>query len=38
MARIPAHSLKGNKLHDKRATEKGREWNLDKQRILKMTR
>ncbi len=26
---------KGKKLHDKRATEKEREWNRDKQRILK---
>ncbi|WP_028486802.1 SsrA-binding protein SmpB [Thiomicrorhabdus chilensis] len=29
---------KGKKLHDKRATEKEREWNRDKQRIMKMTR
>ncbi|MDG6772716.1 SsrA-binding protein SmpB [Thiomicrorhabdus sp. ZW0627] len=29
---------KGKKLHDKRATEKEREWNRDKQRILKTTR
>jgi SsrA-binding protein len=26
---------KGKKLHDKRATEKERDWNRDKQRILK---
>lgn len=29
---------KGKKLHDKRATEKEREWNRDKQRIMKMSR
>ena len=29
---------KGKKLHDKRATEKDREWNRDKQRIMKLTR
>lgn len=29
---------KGKKQHDKRATEKEREWNRDKQRILKMSR
>lgn len=29
---------KGKKLHDKRATEKQREWNRDKQRIMKLTR
>ncbi|MBO1926740.1 SsrA-binding protein SmpB [Thiomicrorhabdus sp. 6S2-11] len=29
---------KGKKQHDKRATEKEREWNRDKQRIMKMTR
>ncbi|WP_373017921.1 SsrA-binding protein SmpB [Thiomicrorhabdus sp.] len=29
---------KGKKLHDKRATEKEREWNRDKQRILKTAR
>ncbi len=29
---------KGKKLHDKRATEKERDWNRDKQRIMKMTR
>lgn len=29
---------KGKKLHDKRATEKEREWNRDKQRILKDNR
>jgi SsrA-binding protein len=29
---------KGKKLHDKRASEKERDWNRDKQRILKMTR
>ncbi|MBN2646526.1 MAG: SsrA-binding protein SmpB [Thiotrichales bacterium] len=29
---------KGKKLHDKRATEKEREWNRDKQRIMKLTR
>jgi len=29
---------KGKKLHDKRATEKERDWNRDKQRLLKMTR
>jgi SsrA-binding protein len=29
---------KGKKLHDKRATEKEREWNRDKHRILKLSR
>ncbi|BBP46251.1 SsrA-binding protein [Thiosulfatimonas sediminis] len=29
---------KGKKLHDKRATEKDREWNRDKQRVMKLTR
>lgn len=29
---------KGKKLHDKRATEKEREWNRDKQRVMKLTR
>lgn len=29
---------KGKKLHDKRATEKERDWNRDKQRLFKMTR
>lgn len=29
---------KGKKQHDKRATEKEREWNRDKQRLMKMTR
>ncbi|MBF6057882.1 MULTISPECIES: SsrA-binding protein SmpB [Thiomicrorhabdus] len=29
---------KGKKLHDKRATEKERDWNREKQRIMKMTR
>lgn len=29
---------KGKKLHDKRATEKERDWQRDKQRIMKMTR
>jgi len=29
---------KGKKLHDKRATEKDREWNRDKARIMKLTR
>lgn len=29
---------KGKKLHDKRATEKDRDWNREKQRIMKMTR
>lgn len=29
---------KGKKLHDKRATEKERDWNRDKQRIMKLTR
>lgn len=29
---------KGKKLYDKRATEKDREWNRDKQRIMKLTR
>lgn len=29
---------KGKKMHDKRATEKEREWNRDKQRLMKMTR
>ena len=29
---------KGKKLHDKRATEKDREWNRDKDRILKHSR
>lgn len=29
---------KGKKLHDKRETEKEREWNRDKQRIMKLTR
>ena len=28
-------TAKGKKLHDKRATEKAREWNKDKQRIMK---
>lgn len=29
---------KGKKLHDKRATEKERDWKRDKQRLMKMTR
>ena len=29
---------KGKKLHDKRATEKDREWNRDKARVMKLTR
>jgi len=29
---------KGKKQHDKRATEKERDWNRDKQRIMKLTR
>ncbi len=29
---------KGKKLHDKRAAEKDRDWNRDKQRLLKMDR
>lgn len=29
---------KGKKLHDKRATEKDRDWNREKQRIMKLTR
>lgn len=29
---------KGKKLYDKRATEKEREWNRDKERVMKLTR
>ncbi len=29
---------KGKKMHDKRATEKDRDWKLDRQRLLKTTR
>ena len=37
-AKISIGLGKGKKLHDKRATEKERDWKRDKQRLLKMTR
>lgn len=36
--KIKVGLAKGKKQHDKRATEKERDWNRDKQRIMKMTR
>jgi len=35
MAKLEIALAKGKKLHDKRATEKERDWNRDKQRLLK---
>lgn len=35
-AKLDVGLAKGKKLHDKRATEKDRDWNRDKQRILKI--
>ena len=35
MAKIEIALAKGKQLHDKRATEKDRDWNRDKARILK---
>ncbi|MEW7977075.1 MAG: SsrA-binding protein SmpB [Candidatus Sedimenticola endophacoides] len=34
-AKLEVGLAKGKKLHDKRATEKDRDWNRDKQRLLK---
>ncbi len=36
MAKLQIALAKGKQLHDKRATEKERDWNRDKARILKM--
>lgn len=36
--KIAVGLAKGKKQHDKRATEKERDWNRDKQRIMKLTR
>ncbi len=36
MAKVQIALAKGKQLHDKRATEKERDWNRDKARILKM--
>ncbi len=36
MAKIEIALAKGKQLHDKRATEKERDWNRDKARIMKM--
>ncbi|WP_297811741.1 SsrA-binding protein SmpB [uncultured Methylophaga sp.] len=36
MAKIQIALAKGKQLHDKRATEKERDWNRDKARIMKM--
>jgi SsrA-binding protein len=35
MAKLEIGLAKGKKLHDKRATDKERDWQRDKQRILK---
>ncbi len=35
MAKLEIALAKGKKLHDKRATEKERDWNRDKQRIMR---
>jgi len=35
LVKLKIATAKGKKLHDKRASEKAREWNLDKQRIMK---
>lgn len=35
MAKLEIGLAKGKKLHDKRATDKDRDWQRDKQRILK---
>lgn len=35
MVKLKIGTAKGKKLHDKRATEKAKEWNRDKQRLMK---
>ena len=35
LVKLKIGTAKGKKLHDKRATERAKEWNLDKQRIMK---
>lgn len=35
LVKLKIGTAKGKKLHDKRATEKAKEWNRDKQRIMK---
>jgi len=35
LVKLKVGTAKGKKLHDKRATEKAKEWNRDKQRIMK---
>jgi SsrA-binding protein len=35
LIKLKIGTAKGKKLHDKRATEKAKEWNRDKQRIMK---